>query len=102
MGDMEVMSSDFDRQQVVVEATANAAAYNITHEAQADAQFMWNQAGGEALGAIQQAMAASAMSLTNFQLLNYLEKTALIDEPQGPLVYGDLALSATLHAKDEL
>lgn len=99
--DMEVLSADFDRQQVVVEARAAAAAYNITNEAEADAQAMWNKAGGESLDAIQEEMGSTAMRLSNYQLLDYLEKVAIIEEPRGPMLYGDFqAVSASMHVND--
>jgi len=96
--DMEVLKADFDRQKVVVQAEADAAAYNITNQAESDAQNMLTKAGADALGAIQETFQTTGANPSAFDLLSYLEKLTILEDPIGPMIYGDFEnVGASMH-----
>lgn len=98
----EVMVSDFARQVRMVDAAAEAKAYNITQEAKSLAAFAQQQARAQALTVIKNEVVAGAISMSGDEQLNYLEKLALIADPQGAMVYGKFESASVLLRNGEL
>merc|ERR1719330_1788732 len=90
-----VMASDFDRQIKVVEAQAQAQAFNITAEAKANAKYMKHASRAQALAIIQDTLRVGGIPMSSSDLLQYLEKLAMMENPKGPIMYGDFQ-SATI------
>jgi len=96
-----VIESDFDRQIQVVQARAKAQAYNLTSQASANATLLTQETRAKALQIIQTTVTDGATTMTREQLLDYLEKLALIESPQGSMVYGNFE-SASVFLRNEL
>jgi len=84
-----VKEAEYERLIKVVQANATAEAYKIKHKAQSDADSRWQEARAGALGIVSNSVKMMGQTMTPAQLLTYLERMALIDSPNSPMLYGD-------------
>eukprot|EP00933_Yihiella_yeosuensis_P004231 TRINITY_DN108607_c6_g1_i1.p1 TRINITY_DN108607_c6_g1~~TRINITY_DN108607_c6_g1_i1.p1 ORF type:complete len:378 (+),score=59.95 TRINITY_DN108607_c6_g1_i1:72-1205(+) len=93
----EVLQSEFDKIIHIVNSNADAEAVNITKKAQSDAMYNLQQAHAGVLQSFRDTLKNGGAPLTNSELIAFMEKTALIESPGGPMVYGDFQ-TATVFA----
>jgi len=83
-----VIETEYDRNITVVNARANADAYQVKQQAIADAEFNTQKAQADSLQIISNTVKNGATPMNSKQLLSYVEKVALLSNPNSALAYG--------------
>jgi len=84
-----VLEAEFDKEIRLVKSRTDASAYNITRKATADAEYAMSQARAEALYIIRNTVRKGDLLMDDAQLLTFMERLAMLDAKDGPLLYGD-------------
>jgi len=84
----QVIETEYDRNITVVNARANADAYQVKQQAIADAEFNTQKAQADSLQIISNTVKNGATPMNSKQLLSYVEKVALLSNPNSALAYG--------------
>jgi len=88
-----VLEAEIDKEIRLVGSRTDASAYNITRKATANAEYAMNEARAEALYIIRNTVRKGDMLMDDAQLLTFMERLAMLDAKDGPLLYGDFQKS---------